>query len=157
MPLSQKHFIILAIATFACFGAARRESNDLPAQEQNLEKIWFESAGGHETTDRHHFVLRGPDARHQLIVTGQNTSGPLCDLARSVKYQVSPEGLLQIDETGLVTPLAEGEATVTAIGPEGLTIEATIAVEHFENPPVVNFPNQVVPIFTKLHCNGNCD
>ena len=100
--------------------------------------------------------LASPDARQQLIVTGKSTDGSDQDVTRTVKYSSSPEGIVSIDETGLVTPLADGEATVTAsLG--GINSQTRISVSGFAHPKPINFKNQIVPIFTKLGCNsGGC-
>jgi hypothetical protein len=118
-------------------------------------------------------LMRGADARAQLLVNATFSSGALRDYTREVSYQTSPSGVIQISKTGRVTPLAEGSVTVTARlraplpvgGAEGevtaaegeVTATLTVAVEQFKNVPTVNFPNQVVPIFTKAGCNaGGC-
>lgn len=102
-------------------------------------------------------TLNGPDAREQLVVTGRYASGQLRDLTAEATFAASPEGIVTLDATGLVTPLADGEATVTATVSSGHTAELAIAVAHIEDAVSVNFPNQIVPIFTKLGCNsGGC-
>lgn len=102
-------------------------------------------------------VLFGNEPRQQLIVTGEYSSGQQRDLTASVEYSTEPAGVVAVDSTGLVTPLGNGTATVRASvsGQPAASIE--IRVESFEHNPPVNFPNQVVPIFTKLQCNsGGC-
>ncbi len=103
------------------------------------------------------FVLDGQDARQQLVVTGKYSSGQVRDLTSTVRYEVAPEGIVRVEKSGLVVPLSDGTATITAVpaqGPPG-TIKASVV--HFGNDPLVNFPNQIVPIFTKLGCNsGGC-
>ena len=102
-------------------------------------------------------VLRGGDAREQLVVAGGYSSGQSRDLTHSVTYEASPQGVVAVDETGLVTPLANGETTIKAIGPEGIAAEITVTVERFGEVIPINFPNQIVPIFSKLGCNsGGC-
>ncbi len=99
--------------------------------------------------------LVGPEARLQLVVTA-TVPGGLRDWTARAKYTVAPEGIVSVDANGLVTPLKEGTATITAS--EG-AVQATVpmTVEHFVDPPLINFPNQVTPIFTKLSCNsGGC-
>ena len=79
------------------------------------------------------------------------------DLTRVVSYDVQPAGVLSIDATGLVVPLADGAVTITARSPEGVTGSTKAQVLRFGNEALVNFPNQIVPIFTKLSCNsGGC-
>src|SRR5207237_9551222 len=60
-------------------------------------------------------------------------------------------------KTGRVTPLAEGTTTITAKSLASVTATLAITVEQFKQVPPVNFPNQIVPIFTKAGCNaGGC-
>jgi len=109
-----------------------------PAGESNLIKI------------------RGRDARQQLYVSGVFSSGQFRDFTRDTKYSTSPEGIVQVDETGLVTPLKDGKAKVIAAS-HGKKAEVDVSVEGFANPIPINFKNQIVPIFTKLGCNsGGC-
>jgi hypothetical protein len=99
-------------------------------------------------------VLHGRDARQQLVVTGRYASGELRDFTSQVKYEVASPGVCSIDATGLVTPASDGKTVVKAIGPDGLAAQTEITVDHFVDDKPVNFPNQIVPIFTKFGCNG---
>ena len=107
--------------------------------------------------------LSGPDARHQLVVTGfrdpaiVGDGAPEVDLSRIAKYSVQPEGIVEVDSTGLITPLADGEATVRiqfGAGESALEASAPIEVRHVANPRPISFSDEIVPIFTKLGCNG---
>jgi hypothetical protein len=98
-------------------------------------------------------VLSGADAREQLVVTGQYDSGQERDLTSEVTYASEPSGVVSIDSTGLVTPLADGQTTITAALGE-LQGSFHVEVAHLAEEIPVNFPNQITPIFTKLGCNG---
>ena len=103
------------------------------------------------------FVLDGQDSRQQLVVDGKFSSGQLRDLTGAVTYEVAPEGVVTVEKSGLVIPRADGTATITARTAQGPAGTLKLAVIHFANDPLVNFPNQIVPIFTKLGCNsGGC-
>ena len=54
------------------------------------------------------FTLAGRDASQQLLVTGDYDSGQQRDLTGQVSYSASPEGVVAVDKTGHVTPVAEG-------------------------------------------------
>lgn len=102
-------------------------------------------------------TLRGKDSRQQLVVTGQYNSGQVRDWTGKVAYSTEPTGVVSVDDTGHVTPLADGQAVVIAKTPDGITGQAKVAVENFTSDVPVNFPNQITPIFTKLGCNsGGC-
>jgi hypothetical protein len=101
--------------------------------------------------------LAGRDARRQLLVSGNYSTGQTRDLTRSVSYSVEPATIASVDSTGLVLPLAEGQATITAKDAGGPSASVKLTVSHLVNDLPVNFPNQVVPVFTKLSCNsGGC-
>jgi len=94
-------------------------------------------------------TLVGPDATLQLVVSeGQQ------DLTRSATYTLEPAGIVAVDATGLVRPLADGVTTLTA-SRDGLSpASVQLRVEQSSTPQPINFPNEVVPILTKHGCNG---
>lgn len=131
-------------------------SNELAAAEfpglgdkGQLVSIEFEPAGQP--------VLRGKNARRQLVVTGVYSSGQRHDLSHDVRYASSNPQVLSVATGGFVTPLADGQATVTAQGPEGKKAELALAAERCNEQLPVSFEDEVVPIFTRLGCNaGGC-
>lgn len=108
------------------------------------------SSGRGEQKD---FLLAGRDAAQQVLVYGKYESGQVRDLTRSAKYSTVPPGVVSIDTSGYVTPLAEGSCKLTATV-EGYSDAANVSVSNIQNDLPVNFPNQVVPVFTKYGCNG---
>ncbi|MGQ0635232.1 MAG: DUF1549 domain-containing protein [Planctomycetaceae bacterium] len=99
-------------------------------------------------------TLRGGDARRQLVVTGGYSSGQQRDHTRRVEYRVDPAGIVSVDPSGVVTPLADGTATVTAVDATGASATLAVTVEGVAADVPINFKNQIIPIFTKLGCNG---
>ena len=100
--------------------------------------------------------VRSRDARVQLLVTGSHADGRLIDHSRAAAYSAQPAGIIEIDASGMVRPLQDGETTVTATH-GGQTAQVRVLVSGFEHPEPINFKNQVVPVFTKLACNsGGC-
>jgi hypothetical protein len=127
---------------------------DSPGELKHLELL-VPTAGSARTNQA--IRLHGADARQQLLVTANFSTGAVRDYTREVSYQASPAGIVQVSKTGRVTPLAEGQTTVTAKSSNGLTATLPVTVEEFKNVPSVSFPNQIVPIFTKAGCNaGGC-
>lgn len=102
-------------------------------------------------------LLRSRDGRQQLFATGVYSSGQLRDHTRTVQFTSEPAGVVQIDQTGYMTPLKDGKTVVKAIGSGNVTAELPVEVTGVAVDVPINFPNQIVPIFTKLSCNsGGC-
>ena len=100
--------------------------------------------------------ISGQDARRQLYVSGVYSSGQFRDFTRKAKYTSQPAGVVSIDATGMITPLKDGQAKITATA-DGKSATVAITVNAFTKPMPINFKNKIVPIFTKLGCNsGGC-
>ena len=98
--------------------------------------------------------LIGPDSSQQLVVTRIAPDGRKTDLTRSVAYTAVPDGKVKIEPTGLVKPLSDGQVEIRVETDDGLTSAVPFVVEHTGEPLPLNFPNDIVPIFTKHGCNG---
>ena len=115
----------------------------------DLLSISFENAGQP--------LLRGRNARRQLVVTGSYSSGQKHDLTHAVTYSVDQPQVLTVAATGLITPLSDGNATVTARAADGKTVTLALQAQHCNEELPINFVDEVVPIFTRLGCNsGGC-
>ena len=105
--------------------------------------------------DTPEITLVGEDARAQLLVhTPASTDGAVIDLTRNVRFEPSAPNLIAIDAAGLITPMATGELNLTAHADGYAPAILPIRVELSGVEEPVNFPNQIVPIFTKFGCNG---
>ena len=114
------------------------------------EKLSFEAAGDS-------IKLIGSDARWQLQLTATTPAKQPFDVTRFAAFAVEPADLATIDASGFVTPLANGTGRIkgTFKGQAAeLAAELAIEVVGMDAIEPVSFPNQVVPIFTKLGCNG---
>jgi hypothetical protein len=101
------------------------------------------------------FVLVGRDSWQQLLATG-TSGGTVRDLTRQATYSAEPSGVVEIDPSGLVTPLKDGTATITARA-AGLSARLQVTVCRMKEEVPVHFACEVVPIFTRLGCNaGAC-
>ncbi|MEO6788488.1 MAG: S-layer protein, partial [Chthoniobacteraceae bacterium] len=67
-----------------------------------------------EATGARELTLRGKDARQQLLVTAKLDDGAERDFTHKATYAAAPAGIVNVDANGIVTPLADGTATVTA-------------------------------------------
>ena len=101
--------------------------------------------------------LISKDARQQVVITARDAAGALRDVTHEATITAAPANLVRIAADGLITPAADGTATLTAQTKDGLKATLTITVEKAEIALPINFANQIVPIFTKAGCNaGGC-
>lgn len=100
--------------------------------------------------------IKGGDDAPQLIISAELLNGRLQDLTGDVTYSIADAKVAQILKSGRIMPLGDGSTTITArFGGKSVEVPVT-AVSVNETLPI-NFPNQVVPLFTKLGCNsGGC-
>ncbi|MEQ8785056.1 MAG: DUF1549 and DUF1553 domain-containing protein [Pirellulaceae bacterium] len=145
--------LLLATLLLSPAGALHQGANaqDFPGlgPAGSLTAIQFERPG--------ELLFHGPNDRAQLVVAGKYSSGQTHDLTHQVAYSVQPAGVVQVARDGFVTPLADGEAVITAKAASGQTVSTPCRVEQFDSPRPINFGNEIVPIFTKLGCNsGGC-
>lgn len=101
-------------------------------------------------------TLKGSDQSCQLVVTGTLAGEKLLDLTANVQYSVADPAIARISPTGRVVPLADGSTQISiSYGDKSVSIPLETA--HIQDNLPINFPNQIVPIFTKLGCNaGGC-
>jgi hypothetical protein len=109
------------------------------------EELRFENA---------RITLNGQDARHQLLLSSGGATGPVIDRTREARFECIPAGVVAIDAQGLIAPIQHGQAVIHASLPDGGTASVDVDVRIDTNHAMVNFPNQIVPIFTKFGCNG---
>ena len=146
--------IFLSISSTKIASATDAISTNIRAVRIESELSLFEKQ---EKDEIPKVVFRGSDARHQCLVTGTDSKGLEVDLTRNATYSFEPEGIASIDSFGQIAPLKNGLTTLSVnvedVGKAVLEVEVT----NWDDNPEVSFPNQVVPIFTKLGCNsGGC-
>jgi hypothetical protein len=150
LPGAAGWFLIASIFFFVAPAFARDAAGKVTGF-----RIHFQSEA--ETQPDNSLILRGRDAKQQLLVTGKLDNGSFRDFTRKAAYSVAPSNIVKIDKSGMVLPLSDGTATITATGAGGLSATLPVTVEQFGAVKPVNFPNQIVPIFTKAGCNaGGC-
>lgn len=113
-----------------------------------LTSLKFETGGNRPIN------LRGADARWQLQLLATDQAGRPYDATRMVSFSVSPPHIAKVSSEGWLTPLADGEGTITAVWNESLSTTVPLTIEGFTELQPVSFNNQIVPIFTKYGCNG---
>src|SRR5881628_869319 len=111
--------------------AAEAETSGNPqssiASTGTLTRLQFEISGQASTNPV--LRLRGADARQQIIVTAGFDTGAVRDYTRRVYYQATPAGIVQVSGAGLITPMADGTATITAKSSEGAIAKLEVTVK----------------------------
>jgi len=97
--------------------------------------------------------LNGLDDRAQLLLTGTLDDGSLVDLTHHASLSIDNYSILKALTGNRVQPLANGTATAT-LTHAGLKTSVPVEVRSCEAPLPINFTNQIIPIFTKMSCNG---
>ncbi|MFO0950775.1 MAG: DUF1549 domain-containing protein [Isosphaeraceae bacterium] len=99
-------------------------------------------------------LLRGPDSVQQLAVDALEPDGSARDTTGSgAVFSSSDEKVATVDKKGMISATGDGSATVTVrLG--SLEAKVPVEVKHFADGLPINFANQIVPIFSKLGCNG---
>ena len=150
---------VLALLSFLCAEGAWGETTrptDTPEDNQ-LTELTIETGRPSLNDQEAAALLRGKEARQQLLVTGRLSNGRLKDYTRLADYQSQPSGIVTIDESGFVRPLSNGSVRVTATFAPGFFSSTQLSVRDIGQSRRVNFPNEIVPIFTKSGCNsGGC-
>ncbi len=143
------------LALFVLVAGCGTMSYSSAQESKSVDKLQkLRIASGRSTDEA--FRLDGRDAWQQLQVTGVFSSGQERDLTRTVRFEAAPSGIVVIEDTGLVTPLKDGKATIT-VKHQGVSANVQASVGHMTQDVPINFANQVVPLFTKFGCNaGGC-
>ena len=98
-------------------------------------------------------TLKGLDDSAQLVVTGNLAGGKMQDLTGDVKYEIANDTVARVTTAGRIMPSTNGTTEVT-IRYGDKTAKLTLKNESCDVDLPINFGNQIVPIFTKLGCNG---
>jgi len=97
--------------------------------------------------------LLGKGASQQINLTGTLADGRKKDFTHHATFKIEPANIAIIDEEGFIRPTGNGKGTITAmVGGKKATLP--LEVKDFETLRKINFPNEIVPIFTKYGCNG---
>ena len=96
--------------------------------------------------------LTTPESRQQLIVEAASAEGNQ-DWTRQTTFTSSNPAVAKVDASGVVSPVGDGEATITSKTSSGQTATARIRVKGSGQPFVWSFRNHVTPVLTKMGCN----
>jgi len=100
-------------------------------------------------------TLTGPEAMHHLLVEAA-VGDRQEDWTRNAHWTSSNPAVVTVDQTGLLKPVADGQAMITATA-EGRTASRSVTVRNLKVPFTWSFRNDVIPVLTKAGCNqGAC-
>src|SRR5205823_8988230 len=91
--------------------------------------------------------LRGADARQQILITAKSSAGALRDWTHEVAYEAKPVGIVDVRPNGLILPISDGHAVVTAKAKNALTVSTEVDVDQSKLSRPINFPTQLTPLF----------
>jgi hypothetical protein len=101
-------------------------------------------------------ALTGPRAAQQLLLVEETAGRVTGDRTAGARFASSDPKVATVDETGLVHPVGDGQATITA-STSGGSATARIHVSRAKDPAPPNFKADVLPILTRAGCNsGAC-
>jgi hypothetical protein len=96
-----------------------------------------------------------PESRQQMVAEA-TVANHEEDWTKSVTWSSSDVKIASIDEHGLVRPVNDGEATISAKG-KGLSASVRVRVKNSHAAFAWSFRNEVIPVMTKMGCNqGAC-
>lgn len=99
--------------------------------------------------------LTGRDAGQQIIV-GTQKDGRDVDLTRDAEFTSMNPQIAAVDESGIVTPVADGSAVIR-VEHAGQTADIPVEVKGSAQFVPVDFQNDVMPVLTAGSCNaGAC-
>ena len=99
--------------------------------------------------------LDGPESYQQLLAEA-SVEGHQEDWTRTAQWTSSDANIAKVDQTGMVRPAGDGEATITAKA-QGRTAAITVRVTNAHAPFTWSFRSDVIPVLSKVGCNsGAC-
>ena len=99
--------------------------------------------------------LATAESRQQLLAELEN-GAVIEDWTRASTWTSSAPAIAKVDANGKVSPVADGEAVITAVK-DGLTASVKVRVRNSKAPFTWSFRNHVIPVMTKTGCNqGAC-
>ncbi|MDA8967798.1 hypothetical protein N9F76_00745, partial [bacterium] len=103
------------------------------------------------TAHPQNFEITGKRDPLQLIVTASQNEQTF-DVTRDCKYEVDTD-TITVSATGLVSPEVNGKSTIT-IRWEDQTTQVTVTVANAEQPQLISFDYDVLPILAQTGCSG---
>ena len=97
--------------------------------------------------------IDGSNRQQQLVVTAAQSDGSLVDVTHQVNLQLSDPHVAGLTETR-VHGIRDGQSLLS-VRYDGLESSILVRVDQTDRFPDVHFVNDLVPLFSKLRCNGS--
>ncbi len=97
-------------------------------------------------------VLHGTNRKQQLIVTLVSADTEPLDVTRQCEISIADQRLASVSGSTLLAVLNGSTHAVVSIGT--LELKVPLRVEHCELYPPIHFASDIVPVLSKLGCNG---
>src|SRR5215469_10384788 len=97
--------------------------------------------------------LFGKGSKQALVVIARYADGSEEDVTAKARFRSAKPSVATVDETGAVTAESNGGALILATW-LGLAASTTALVERADAPPPPSFNADVMPVLTKVGCNG---
>lgn len=100
-------------------------------------------------------TLDGPESYQQLLAEA-SLDNHQEDWTRTAHWTSSNPAVAKVDESGMIRPAGDGEATITAAA-QGRTATIAVHVKNAHAAHAWSFRNDVIPVLSKVGCNsGAC-
>jgi hypothetical protein len=100
--------------------------------------------------------LRGPQARHHVLVTAEAANGSRTDVTVRARFTSRNPKVVTVSAGGDCTARKDGAAEIT-VTYAGRTATLAVKVRDCGKPRAISFGNDVIPLFTRIGCNqGSC-
>ncbi len=100
--------------------------------------------------------LDSPEATSQLLVSDVGGNPARIDLTRKASFSSANPKVAEVDETGLVSPVGEGQTEIV-VRHAGEEKRVAVEVIGLVTPEPISFSQQITPLLTKSGCNmGGC-
>ncbi|MEC9096721.1 MAG: DUF1549 and DUF1553 domain-containing protein, partial [Planctomycetota bacterium] len=96
--------------------------------------------------------INGRNRQTQLLITGKRADGAIVDLTPKAQLNIQNEAVATLSNS-LILGVAEG-TTELLVQIDDYETSVNINVEGYTNYPPVNFEVDIIPLLTKLNCNG---
>jgi hypothetical protein len=101
-------------------------------------------------------TLTNRERPHSVLVRGRTKGGFDVDLTADATFHSSDDKVAQVDSTGWIEPVANGQATITAQAGDRIA-KVAVTVQLPGKPVDCSFRQDVMPVISKSGCNaGAC-